>query len=178
MPPRNNSTSHPVTSNERDSITSVINGKFWGLTACGWGSESGRSNRREGTTPSSASTYQSHALLAPSNISRSHNHNLWMEHPAPSSSSALLPGPCLIFSWCWDFIVSVHVFLILFLCSPFWRAKAKRSRRGGKVGFISKHLPCRVHLHPQSWSDIVAQRQRIPPEVSGLEFSMMSNNNL
>ena len=34
---------HPVTPNEEENITSAVNGKLWALTACGWGSESGRS---------------------------------------------------------------------------------------------------------------------------------------
>ena len=124
---------------------------------------------REGITPSSASTYQSDVFLAPSNISHSHNHNLWMEHPAQSSSSALLPGPCLIFSWCWDFIVWEFFFFIVFFFfffffSQFWRGKAKnRIGRGGKGGFFLKHL---VHLSPQSWSDVVGQRWRLLPAVS------------
>lgn len=42
---KNNNTLHPVTSNEQDSITGVVNGKLWGLTTCGWRSESGRSRR-------------------------------------------------------------------------------------------------------------------------------------
>lgn len=37
-------------------------------------------------TPSSASTYQSVVLLAPSNITHSHSHSLWMEHPARHAS--------------------------------------------------------------------------------------------
>lgn len=40
---KKNNTSHPVTPNEEENITSAVNGKLWALTACGWGSESGRS---------------------------------------------------------------------------------------------------------------------------------------
>lgn len=40
---RQYNTFHSVTSNEQDNIINAVNGKLWGLTACGSGSESGRS---------------------------------------------------------------------------------------------------------------------------------------
>lgn len=132
-----NNTSHSVTSNEQDNITSAVNGKLWGLTACGWGSESGRSRGGRVLHPHLPPLT---SLLAPSIISHSHNHNLWMEHPAQSSSSALHPGPCLIFSWCWEFIVWIFFFFNALL--PLLNRKSKEQDcQGRKGGLFLKHLP-------------------------------------
>lgn len=32
-----NNTSQRLTSNEQDNIANAVNGKLWGLSACGWG---------------------------------------------------------------------------------------------------------------------------------------------
>lgn len=109
-------------------------------------------------TPSSASTYQSVVLLAPSNFSHSHNHNLWEWNIL----HCMLPGPCLIFSWCWDFIVWVFFFFLL----PCLKRKSK-DWQGWKGGLFLKHLPWSTWL-PRAEVMCWVLRGRLLPEVSAL----------
>lgn len=106
-------------------ITSAGNGKVWEFDSLwfGWGIESRRSGEYWFKLPSSASTYRSLVLQAPSNIS--HNHNLWLEHPA-------LPASALIFSWVRDLIIWLFFFFFFNNLLPC----LKRKRQPGTQGWI------------------------------------------
>lgn len=83
-------------------------------------------------TPSSASTYQAVVLLAPSNISHSHNHNLWMEHALHASRDMF------------DIQLMVRFYCFFF----FFECLCSKRGLGGGVVFKASAL---VHLTSFGW---------------------------
>lgn len=157
---------HLVTSNQQDNISIVVNGKLWGLTACGWVSESGRSR---------GGRVQHHHLPPLTSLMCFWLHPTYPTATTTTSEWNILHSPALhcFKGHVWyladaEILLLVYFFFNLLFSAPISEEETQRTVLAGEEGWIVFKTSAPVHLSPQSWSDVVGQRGRLLSEVYAL----------